>query len=139
MISNSPLAVYTSVVAEVEIMLSASNEGAKHIPRAKASDYGRPNVRPCLLRCWRISSISIHVAEYKTCTASCRLVQCIKDVKHTAAGIPTWSPTVVLMYGRADGMPSFQLTVAVCALSAFVRQYILFTHCTLQSSGRDMR
>ncbi|KAI4760031.1 hypothetical protein E4T52_01544 [Aureobasidium sp. EXF-3400] len=41
-----------------------------------------------------------------------------QDAKRTAAGIPTWSPTVqstiqLLMYGRADGMPSFQLTVAV--------------------------
>jgi hypothetical protein len=43
-----------------------------------------------------------------------------KNTKRTAAGIPTWSPTVVLicrshcyMHGRADGMPSFQLTVAV--------------------------
>jgi hypothetical protein len=49
--------------------------------------------------------------------------------KHTAAGIPTWSPTVVqsavqlLMYGRADGMPSFQLTVAVCTRYAVLSQY----------------
>ncbi|KAH0256844.1 hypothetical protein KCU91_g16720, partial [Aureobasidium melanogenum] len=53
-----------------------------------------------------------------------------KKAKHTAAGIPTWSPTVVLiwrstvlMYGRADGMPSFQLTVAVCACDDILLQY----------------
>jgi hypothetical protein len=53
------------------------------------------------------------------------------------------------MYGRADGMPSFQLTMAVRAINAVVGQYILryvtvqvYRHkaiCDCQSGYRDMR
>ena len=39
------------------------------------------------------------------------------------------------MYGRADGMPSFQLTVAVCVKTACLHKYILPYNSATDSSA----
>jgi hypothetical protein len=42
------------------------------------------------------------------------------------------------MYGRADGMPSFQLTVAVRARNTFEDEYITSTHPQQSKSVDDL-